>query len=336
MAKSMTITTTDTASPPPEHFQWNLAQRLLVIDHGAQFSAAGRLDALLDEGTIAAAIFDPLDCLSDAQQARLAILDNCQRINDGLLSTGSSTQISHCHDASFSGSLEPLDASFLPQGLNKGCQVESHSPIETLRLDDVAALPSVDWLILGGHHDHLTLLNHGANKLADTLLFDVQTALSPTHQRQPCLTDICQWMEDHDYQCYRLDSAIMTSHLAPSLVTQKQQASQMLSLNALFVPNQQRLGTMPPARITQLAYLLDSVYGLHDYAYALLNRVAPERGQHYLAARGFLGLYAQQPDHFTLSPDYAPIPWDAAQNRIFLEALQHHSQNREKTTHLMS
>lgn len=335
MAKSMTITTTNTASPPPGHFQWSLTQRLLVIDHGAQFSAAGRLDALLDEGAISAAIFDPLDCLSDAQQERLAILDNCQRINDGLLATGNSTQIRHCRDASLSGSLEPLDASFLPQELNKACQVESRTPTETLRLDDVAALPGVDWLILGGHHDHLTLLNNGANKLADTLLFDVQTPLSPTHQRQPCLTAICQWMEDHDYQCYRLDHATMASHLAPSLVAQKQQASQMLSLNALFVPNPQRLDNMPAARITQLAYLLDSVYGLHDYVYALLNRVAPERGQHYLAARGFLGLYAQQPDHFVLDADYAPIPWDAAQHRVFLDALQHHSQSREQTTHPM-
>lgn len=317
----MTITTSPTSSTPERgHFQWNITQRLLLIDHGGHFTAAGRLDALLEEGGISAGVFDPLHLIDASHRSRLATLDNVQCIDDSLLETGNSAQLRHCHDVALSGSLEPLDTHLLAAGLQQACRVEQRAPIDTMRLDDVAALPSIDWLILSGCHDHLALLNNGGNKLADTLLFDVQAAVLPTHKRQPSLTAISQWMERHHYQCYRLDNAVTVSHLSPQLVLEKQCASQTLSLNAIFIPNEQKLSAMNPQRIIQLAYLLDSAYGFHDYAYALLNRVAADSGATYLAARGFLGRYAQQPDHFVLTADYSPTPWNQAQNDALLKA----------------
>lgn len=296
----------DTPTPPSD-FQWQLDGRITVIDHGATFCARDKFAEFMATEAFSVVAFDPANLLGDKPE--LDSLDEFQRIAHLILGSGEATTFKACLDPALSGTLEPLAAPELSGKARHGAQVLTRLPIDTVTLDSIDGLPNIDWLILDAVNPGLAILEHGLGKLAQTLLVHVRIPFMPTHQQQAGWVDTCQWMSAHGFQCYRLNEVGLHSHLPDDMELEKAQSTQFASAEAVFIPDRARLQVMNTRQSSRLAFLLDTVHGIHDLPWQLLNRVDPDNARRYLISHGYLSGYHDEADTFALTFADSPAPW---------------------------
>lgn len=294
-------------TPATVDFSWQFTGRIMVVDNGARLPFQNNFNGLMDLNALATIVFDPASRLQENDD--LAELDEFQVFPHALLGDGQSATLHACMAAERSGTLAPLPSELLPESKRDDARVLAQVPVPTLQLDAIDGLGQVDWLLLDERNDSLAALEHGAAYLDDTLLVHARLPMMPSCQGQPGVAEVFQWMTGHGFQCYRLDQPTHYSHLPDDVPLQREQASQLDTIEAVFIPDESRLAAMAPERLRKLAFLLDAVHGVHDLAYRLLNRVDPDTATHYLATRGYLSQFDSEPDTFTLTADYSPAPW---------------------------
>lgn len=288
-------------------FGWQLQGRIIVLDNGARLPFQKNFDDLIGLNALATIVFDPASRLHDHE--RLQHLDEFQVFPHALLGNGEQTTLYACMDPTRSGTLEPLMPEQLPEAKRDGAFVLARLPISSVRLDDIEGLSQVDWLLLDECNDSLAALENGTKYLKETLLVHVRISLMPTYQRQPDVPTIFQWMTRHGYQCYQLNQPSYYSHLPREQKLEREQATQLDTVEAIFIPDEHRLACLPITRLRKLAFLMDAVHGGHDFTYRLLNKIDAEMATHYLATRGYLSQYDTEPEIFSLTAKYSPAPW---------------------------
>src|SRR5699024_8091346 len=102
------------------------------------------------------------------------------------------------------------------------------------------------------------------------------------------------------------------SHLPDDTDLLRKQATQLETVEAVFIPDAHRLVTMSNSRLTKLAFLMDAILNVHDFTYSLLARVDDDMAVRYLAERGYVSQFDAEPDTFELTAEYSPPPWPAS------------------------
>ncbi|MBG12610.1 MAG: peptide-binding protein [Alcanivorax sp.] len=254
-------------------FQFDFNGKIVTLDNGGQLLEAGAADSLLPLGAFELLVFDPLGehaALAADQRTGLQVFPQTT------LGDGNPAVHYACLDPAFSATLPPAaDA-------GQGARVLTELPVNTVTLDSIEGLPSLDWLVLDHRNDSLATLRHGARALEQTLLIQATVCFGPGPANQPDLAGLCQWADEHGFRLYRLDPARYHSHLPEHLGPQRQ-ASELRTAKALLLPVPSRLAQLDHNRKTRLAFLLHTVYGIQDLAYALLNEVDETQAAHYLA-----------------------------------------------------
>lgn len=301
------ISTPDTvAHMQPADFDWKLSGRITVIDHGARFANEPNFQNLMELGTFSAVVFDPAGRLHGKKE--LEAIEELQIISHAILGDGQDASLHACLDPSMSATLEPLRET--------NARVLTQLPIGTVTLDSLTDLDDVDWMLLDDRNDNQAILDNGVSALEKALLIHIRLPFFKTHHRQTDITDIFRWMTIHGFHCYRLDNAEHQSRLDQELELEKTQATQLASMDAVFVPTEQRLRTLPTHRLTKLAFLLDTIYGVHDFTYDLLTKVDPDLATNYLSARGYISRYHEEADTFVLTAEYSPAPWETSHTPV--------------------
>ncbi len=275
----------DAAVLPSEStpFDWQLAGRITALDNGAHLQRSGALDRLLALDTFAVVSFDPAgDAPAPHAAARTAQLQTVPRT---VLGSGAPASLQVCLDARYNSTLEPLPAEQLGARRAQDCLVLTRLPIRSVALDQIERLDTLDWLLLDAHHDSMAILEHGERALARTLLIHAGVLFQPTYARQPNLAELCHWAAHHGFLFYRLVDADHAQHMAPrkDLVRQPP-GTQLRHAGALFVRDPAQLDDTQRLR---LAFLLDTVYDIHDLSADLLGAIGPQLGENYLRARGY-------------------------------------------------
>lgn len=307
------MTTSDATNPDedydmlPDEFRWELAGRITVVDHGADFATRSNFLSLMRLNALSVITFDPASRLHG--QSELHNIEEFQIVANALLGNGKGATLYACLDPTMSATLEPLAASQLPQDKRTGARVLARLPLGTLPLDTIQELDSIDWLLLDAQHDNISILNNANETLRKTLAVQVRVPLVSTHRQQSDMASVCHSMAQRGFQCYRLQNMDFQSHLDENASLEKHQATQVASLDALFVPATERLDALTHDRLSKLAFLMDTVYGIHDFTYALLERIDSYRAKDYLVSRGYLTRYYHEKDTFTLTSAYSPAPW---------------------------
>jgi len=187
--------------------------------------------------------------------------------------------------------------------------------VNTVTLDSIEGLPSLDWLVLDHRNDSLATLRNGARALEQTLLIQATVCFGPGPENQPDLAGLCQWAGEHGFRLYRLDPVRHHSHLPEHLGPQRQ-ASELRTAKALLLPVPSRLAELDHNRKTRLAFLLHTVYGIQDLAYALLSEVDETQAARYLA-----DLNGDAPSPRT--PDIPDAPFmSEAEKALFKKSLE--------------
>ncbi len=286
-------------------FQWRIQGRLMVFDSGAQLTRQDNFSELMALDGFNVVTFDPASRVPDPKALPD---DNMQYFAHVALGDGQPGTLYACLDADWSATLEPLPADCLPKAQQDDARVLARLPVNTVALDAIDGLLGIDWLLLDACNDSLAILCHGETALAHVLLYQVRLPFVPTHRGQADFVRINRWMRQHGFVFYRVHNFGYRSHLPAGVALEKEQASQMTGVDALFVPNEARIDCLDSARREKLAFLLDTVYGIHDLSYQIIARDDETRAGHYLLSHGYISAYDDEPDTFTLIAAYSPAP----------------------------
>jgi len=254
-------------------FHFDFSGKIVALDNGGQLLATGAADSLLPLGAFELLVFDPLGKhAAQAGRQRTGL----QVFSQTTLGDGNPATHYACLDPAFSGTLKPSPDA------GDGARVLTELPVNTVALDCIEGLPSLDWLVLDHRNDSLVTLRHGAHALDDTLLIQTTVCFGPGPINQPDLATLSQWAAEHGFRVYRLDPVRYHSHLPDHLGPQRQ-ATELRTAKALLLPVPSRLSRLDPNRKKRLAFLLHTVYGIQDLAYALLKEVDQTQAARYLA-----------------------------------------------------
>ncbi|WP_010628956.1 tetratricopeptide repeat protein [Halomonas sp. KM-1] len=267
-------------------FDWQLPERVVAIDNGGQLLSAANVDALLELNAFEVIAFDP--------PSRLALSDevkqnpHVQHFAHATLGDGQPATLHACLEPSFSASLPPLASSQLPEGQRQGASVLARLPLTTVALDAIEGLNTVDWLLLDDRHDGMAVLENGTRTLTNTLLLQVRVTFQPTHERQPNLAEVSHWAARHGFRFYRLLGFDYAQCMPPRAELPIQpEATELQRAHALFIPDHERLAALSDTQRLKLAFVLDTVYQIHDLSYDLLHAIGGGVGENYLKAKGF-------------------------------------------------
>lgn len=272
---------------PEGDFDWELPGRIVTIDNGGGFVLRARFSALMHSGAFAVVCFDPTSRLADRQE--LVELEEFQLFPHVLLGDGQQTSLYACLDPALSATLEPLPEAQLPAYRRDGVRVLAKLPMTSIALDRIEGLESLDYLVLDAYSDSAAILDYGRKALANTLVIQVRIAFQPTHQRQPNLAELMHWAARNGFRFYRLHDPLSHSHLPARDDLTRRQATELESADALLLPSHERMALLSDQQRIKLAFILDTLFDIHDLSYSLLATVKPGRAEMYLAARGYLG-----------------------------------------------
>ncbi|SEO02514.1 hypothetical protein [Vreelandella aquamarina] len=268
-------------------FDWQFTGRAVVLDNAAYLPRHPCFRQWVDTNALAIVSFDPAARVNSHDVGNI---EEFQHIPHALLGNGGQTTLYHTLDETLSASLPPLPPERLPEGLREGSRVLARVPINTVALDNIEGLKSLDWLILDEFSDAITILENGVNALADTLLLQIGVAFSPTHERQPTLAEVSHWASRHGFTFYRFYQPRHRSMLPERADIEAPQSTQLVSAEALFIPDAARFERLSDNQCKRLAFILDTAFGIHDLAYRLLVQHDTALADTYLQARGYLPL----------------------------------------------
>ncbi|QKZ07292.1 hypothetical protein [Pseudomonas eucalypticola] len=287
-------------------FNWNFQGRLVALDQGAGLASRPDFAALMALDALSVIIFDPASRLHGSP---LGEHPHVQIFNGITLGDGRPTTLHACLDSQLSGTRPPQPLASLPAPLQRGAQVLARLPIRSTRLDGLQGLKSLDWLVLDDRHDTLGIVHHAGATLGQLLLAQVSVSMLAPQAEHFEFGPLCQRLAEHGLQFYRFHAPSHLSQFPAELDLTAPRATQLHSVQALFIPTPERLAQLLPQRRLKLAFVLDTAYGLHDLAYRLLAGVDQGQAAAYLQARHYLPAANLAATTFTLTAEYSPAPW---------------------------
>lgn len=187
---------------------------------------------------------------------------------------------------------QPLLAHY--ENLAELCEVIEETPIETVRLDDINGIDSVDFLKLDIQGATLLALQSAQRMLERTLVVHAETEFVPMYHDEALFSECEFFLRKKGFMFHhfhRIEGRRMTFG---NCVVGKV-PSQALWADAVFVPSFERLDTLGTPELVRLAWTMHTVYGACDMAMACLSRccdveneAVASRYKAFLTAHGML------------------------------------------------
>jgi len=269
-----------------DDFTWQLKSKVVVLDNRAKLIKSGLADQMAATSAFGIVAFDPASEVKDVQQYEGS--EYIQVFQHALLGDGQPATLNACVAPELTGTLKPLPAEQLPEHRRLGAQPIAELPINTVALDSISGLDSLDWLILDELSDAIAVLENGKQSLKDTLLIQARVAFQPTHERQPSMAELQHWASRNGFRFYRFHDFQHHSHLPETLKERTNCATEQESADVLFLPSHERMAALTDEQKTKLAFVLSAVFRAHDMAFDLMVTVSQERAIELLEAQGFL------------------------------------------------
>lgn len=238
-------------------FSFKFQGKIVTLDHGATLVASAQFVELQKLGAFSTIVFDPASRVDNAKQ--LGQLGELHHYPHAALGDGRATTLYACLDPVMTATLEPL-----------GSRVLAKLALPTLKLDSINGLQSVDWLVLDNLNDSLAVIEHGQGRLADTLLVQARINFTPTHHQQADMGLISRSLTRRGFSFYRLNRLQHTSPLPQGENPVQLRASHLVCADALFLPDAARMASLSDNQRLKLAFILHTVYGVHDMATQLI------------------------------------------------------------------
>nr|WP_298968090.1 glycosyltransferase family 4 protein [uncultured Halomonas sp.] len=265
---------------PADDFDWRITSKVIVLDNRAKLIHSGALNTLLTTKAFSVIAFDPASEVKTPEQYEGK--EDVQLFPHALLGDGYPATLYACLNPNLTSTLAPLPSEQLSQHNRQGAQVIAKLPINTITLDSIEGLASLDWLILDDLSDASNILEHGETALKNTLLIQARVTFQPTHERQPDIAQLSHWASRNGFRFYRLNDTNHQSLFPEDTDASKRFASELTSADALFLPSEERLKAMHDSDKQKLVFLLHTVFNASDMAYRIMQSVNDISAKKYL------------------------------------------------------
>ncbi|MGM0823650.1 MAG: glycosyltransferase family 4 protein [Pseudomonadota bacterium] len=267
-------------------FTWQFKGKIVVLDNRASLIKSGLADQMAATKAFGIVAFDPATEVKDAKQYEGS--DYIQLFQHALLGDGKAATLHACVGPEMTSTLTPLSAEKLPERYHLSTKPLAKLPINTVALDSIDGLGSLDWLILDELSDAMAVLEHGKKSLADTLLVQARVPFQLTHEKQPSLAELQHWASRNGFRFYRFDNICHYSHLPDELNARAPCATEQESADVLFLPSHERMAALSDEKKRKLAFILSAVFAAHDMAFELMADVSQEKALEFLEAQELL------------------------------------------------
>ncbi|CAM3796053.1 glycosyltransferase [Vreelandella rituensis] len=256
-------------------FDWQISGKVIVLDNRAKLIKTGASDKLAALGAFGIVAFDPASEIDDPKQYEGS--ETIQVFQHALLGDGKPSTLYTCLAPEMSSTLVPLPEVQLPEHRRQGAKVLTKLPINTIALDSIEGLGSLDWLILDDLSDAATILGHGKEALKDTLLIQARVAFQPTHEKQPSLAELQYWASRNGFRFYRFNDMKFHSLFNAEVGESPYQATELESADAVFLPSEERLKSLSDESKIKLSFVLDVIFEAKDARDYMLSFVTDKR-----------------------------------------------------------
>jgi FkbM family methyltransferase len=168
-------------------------------------------------------------------------------------------------------------------------QVERTIRVKTQRLDDLAGLPSIDFLKMDIQGAELTVMKHGLEKLKQCLAIQLEVSYISLYVNQPTFGEIDTWLRSQGFQPHRFIDVKRWS-IAPTVFNGdfRRPGNQLLESDIIYIRNPfklERLADLQVAKLAALAHYCFNSVDLCVYMMLELERrrsIEPNAHRHYL------------------------------------------------------
>ncbi|MDR5866925.1 O-linked N-acetylglucosamine transferase, SPINDLY family protein [Halomonas koreensis] len=253
-----------------ESFDWELSSPVLVIDNGGDWAEHPSTQRLLHRGDIAMLSFDPSCALGVA--GHLAHYGEFQCFSGAVLGDGRPRDL---YTEESGARVSTLDISEQRGAASPDAEVPS------VGLDSIQGLPSLDMLSLDDCHDNLTIMENGKSSLSYALLIRVRVRFNPRYRGEADIGTLTSWANRNGFRFYRFHNAnyqeVDIEEGEFSL-----DPSQLISADALFVPNNENLSGLSDDKKKRLAFMLHEFFGVRDITYEILRSCSEKKAREYI------------------------------------------------------
>lgn len=264
-----------------EPFEWKFDEPIIIVDNAAVLPRHPDYPKWMASGHLAVISFDPASLLNKKID-ELKKFGELHHYPHALLGDGQPATLYATLDAEKSSTLKPLPEDQLPEYQRDKLKILAELPVNTVALDNIEGLSSVDMLVLDDLHDAVKVLENGGNYLKETLLIQVKVAFQPTHERQPNLAELQHWASRNGFRFYTLQNLLCHSHFPENISDGHYQASELVSVSALFLPSYQRMASLSRDHKIKIAFFLDAIYEVRDLSYSLLSEISLDYADLYI------------------------------------------------------
>lgn len=271
-----------------DEFRFQFKGKIITLDNGASLTASNKFAGLQRLGALDVLCLDAASRVTNSQQ--LSHVGNFHYFPMTVLGDGSTVPLYVTVDPALTSTLKATvqeEPSFF-----KTCQqspeIMTELPIQTIALDTLQAIEKLDWLVLDRMHNPLTIIEHGRQKLTSALVIQVSINLQPLYQEQANFSQLSQRLSELGFRFLTLSHLGNQSHFAGRKDILAESASELPYVDAIFIPNDQRLWEMDNNSKTKLAFLLHSAYQLKDISYQLLASIDAAQAENYLLGENLI------------------------------------------------
>lgn len=266
--------------PAPEtedaSFRWEFEGKVIAIDHGGQLLQAPATERMLKMGSIELFTFDPA---SNHLKSPLRQAEGVHYYPNMLLGSGAPATLYACQDPKLTGTLKPIEDESFSEELTTKLAPLAEIQLNTLELDKVNDLPSIEWLVLDDLNSTIDVLKYGAIALKNLLIIQANIALRPTHEDQPSFENISAWATHNDFTFYGLIDRETGTLLSREVTYACNNESEKVA--ALFIPTKGRLSSLSASKLMKLAYISDTAYSLIELSHEVLSLIDNNTAENY-------------------------------------------------------
>ncbi len=255
-----------------------------VVDIGANpIDETPPYKGLLDAGRARVVGFEP-------NGEALARLNAAKSKNETYLPDavydGTEQELRICHAPGMTSLLEPDPAVLsLFHGFTEWGRVVRRERIDTVRLDDVAAIRNMDYLKIDIQGAELGVFQNGTERLKDCLAIHTEVEFLPMYKGQPLFSEVEMFLRQQGFMIHTF-SNVQIRAVQPMIVggDPKRGLDQLFWADAIFIRDLTKLDALSPLQLKKLALILHDVYGAYDVVLNVLmahdaqqkSRLAPQ------------------------------------------------------------
>ncbi|WP_168197589.1 FkbM family methyltransferase [Brenneria corticis] len=260
-------------------FSFQLPGKVITIDNGCGMVTGSNFIKLTATDAFHFVIMDIIGAVGEKHLPLRK--KSIQHIKLHGLGDGNPTPVYMCLAPEYSSDLKPLTINGELQEKVPGKQVLAEIVAQTSKLDHIHGLDHLDWLILDSRYDIRKAIAHGERILSDCLAVQVRITFTQTHQDQLLFGDITALLTNYGF----VFNTLKNIEYAQAITIDEQKtltSSKMISAIAVYVPDDARLKSFSSDQREKLAFILHTVYGIHDLTYSILAMGSEERAEIYL------------------------------------------------------